>query len=76
MANPIGLIKTVISREMANTLGETYINAPGFTFNPTHQPQDAWSSAPAVNRISSDSADEWFLMGVSKWGEVGKLVSD
>ena len=76
MSNPLGLLRTVISREANSILGETYINAPGFTFNPTHQPQDSWSVAPVTNRVSSDSADEWFLMGISKWGATNRLVAD
>lgn len=75
MSDPLGLIKTIVRREMSNVTGETNINSKIMSFTYPIQPQDMASYKPESDYVTDDSTDQWFRMEISTWGQSGRLVS-
>ena len=74
--NPLELIKQISTNQFNDMIGATHIVSPAFSFGSLQQPFDVNNPLPDDPRISSDSLDRRFMMGISKWGGAGELISE
>ena len=75
MSNPLGLIKTIVQREIRDTVGAPYASNKNVAFGSTSNYQDIGAVVKS-SFVSGDQTDRWFLVGISKWGASGNLVSE
>ena len=76
MTDPIGLLRTVIRKEMDAKLGGASINSSMFMFGSAKKPTDFSGFETKSNFVSDDQTKRWFFMGISTWGSSDDLVSE
>lgn len=75
-SDPLRLIKYITTKQFDSRVKGTHVLSPAFRFGSMQQFFDRSNPSPVSPLISNDSSDRRFMMGISKWGGKGELISE